>query len=261
MAEHKEESESVVESVMEKISEEIHGHDDSSSSSDSDNEKSAASSAAAAVKEVKAKVYRLFGRETPVHSCLGGGKPADLILWRNKKLSASVLGGSTLVWILFEVLEYRLLTFAAHCLIMSLAGLFIYSKASTFIHKSAPKIPEVSIPEDLTVKIARSLCYEINRAFAVLRQIGMGHDLKKFLMVLAGFWFLSILGRCCSFLTLFYIVFVLLYTLPVLYEKYDDKIDSYAEKASIEAKKYYAIINEKCLSKIPRGSLKDKKSE
>jgi hypothetical protein len=80
MAEHKEESESVVESVMEKISEKIHGHDDSSSSSDSDNEKSSSSSsAAAAVKEMKAKVYRLFGRETPVHSCLGGGKRMILI--------------------------------------------------------------------------------------------------------------------------------------------------------------------------------------
>lgn len=56
-------------------------------------------------------------------------------------------------------------------------------------------------------------------------------------------------------------MFVLLYTLPVLYEKYDDKIDAYAEKASIEVKKYYAIINEKYLSKIPKGPLKEKKSE
>lgn len=254
MAEHKEESESVLESMVEKP----RGHDDSSSSSDSDNEKS---STKAKIEEVKAKVFRLFGRETPVHACLGGGKPADLVLWRNKKLSGSVLGGATVVWMLFEVLEYRLLTLAAHCLILSLGGLFVYSKAKTFIHKSAPKIPEVSIPEDLTIKIARSLCYEINRSFAMLRQIGMGHDLKKFLMVLAGFWFMSIIGSSCSFLTLFYIVFVLLYTVPVLYEKYDDKIDMYAEKASIEAKKYYAIVNEKYLSKIPKGALKEKKSE
>jgi hypothetical protein len=54
---------------------------------------------------------------------------------------------------------------------------------------------------------------------------------------------------------------VFLYTLPVLYEKYEDKIDSYAEKAEIEAKKYFAIVNEKCLSKIPRGPLKGKNSE
>lgn len=63
MAEHEE---SRGESVIEKIVEKIHGHD-GSSSSDSDDEKSAPS-------EVKARIYRLFGRERPVHQVLGGGK-------------------------------------------------------------------------------------------------------------------------------------------------------------------------------------------
>ena len=76
MSEHKEESESLIE----KISDKIHGHDDSSSSSDSDNEKSAGSSAAAPAKGLEEKVFRLFGRETPVHTCMGGGKRTILIL-------------------------------------------------------------------------------------------------------------------------------------------------------------------------------------
>jgi len=54
-------------------------------------------------------------------------------------------------------------------------------------------------------------------------------------------------------------VFMVLYTVPVLYEKYEDKIDAFGEKAMIELKKYYAIFDEKCLSKIPKGPLKDKK--
>jgi hypothetical protein len=54
-------------------------------------------------------------------------------------------------------------------------------------------------------------------------------------------------------------VFVVLYTVPVMYEKYEDKVDGYSEKAMIELKKYYAIFDEKCLSKIPKGPLKDKK--
>lgn len=53
--------------------------------------------------------------------------------------------------------------------------------------------------------------------------------------------------------------FVLLHTVPVLYEKYEDKVDPLAEKASIEIKKRYAVFDEKVLSKIPRGPLKDKK--
>lgn len=69
MAEEKESKQSAVESVMEKISEKIHGHDSSSSwDSDSDHEKPATPSS------VKAKVYRLFGRERPLHHVLGGGK-------------------------------------------------------------------------------------------------------------------------------------------------------------------------------------------
>jgi len=71
MADHKEEP--VLESVMDKITEKFHGGD-SSSSSDSDDEKKKGSSSASAAEAVKAKIYRLFGRERPVHSVLGGGK-------------------------------------------------------------------------------------------------------------------------------------------------------------------------------------------
>lgn len=128
MAEHKEEP--VAESIMDKISDKFHGGD-SSSSSDSDDEKKGSSAAA----DMKAKIYRLFGRERPVHSVLGGGKPADLILWRNKKISGGVLAGATAIWLLFEVMEYHLLTLLCHCLILSLAVLFLWSNASTFINK------------------------------------------------------------------------------------------------------------------------------
>ena len=47
--------------------------------------------------------------------------------------------------------------------------------------------------------------------------------------------------------------------MPVLYEKYEDQVDAFAEKAMIEIKKQYAVFDEKVLSKIPRGPLKDKK--
>jgi hypothetical protein len=60
-------AEAVKESLMEKISDKLHGRGDgSSSSSDSDDDVSSAA--------VKAKIYRLFGREKSVHSVLGGGK-------------------------------------------------------------------------------------------------------------------------------------------------------------------------------------------
>ncbi|XP_072990033.1 reticulon-like protein B3 [Typha latifolia] len=252
MAEHKEESETMAESLVDKITEKFHGHG-SSSSPDSDGEKSAPVASV-----IQNKIYRLLGREKPVHAVFGGGKPADVFLWRNKKISAGVVGGATAIWVFFELLEYHLLTLVCHSLIISLAISFLWSNATTFINKSPPHIPEVSIPEDLTVNVARSLSYEINRGFTVLRDIASGHDLKKFLGVIAGLWVFSILGSCCNFVTLFYIVFILLHTVPVVYEKYADKVDSFAEKATDEFKKHYAVLHAKYLSKIPRGALKKK---
>lgn len=239
------------ESFVEKVTEKIHAHDSSSSDGSDDDEP--------APSEVKAKIYRLFGREQPVHKVLGGGKPADVLLWRNKKISAGALGVATAIWVLFELIEYHFLTLVCHGLILGLAILFLWSNATTFIHKTPPHIPEVSIPEKPVLEFASVLSFEINRAIATLREIASGRDLKKFLLVIAVFWVLSIVGNCCNFLTLFYLVFVLLHTVPVLYEKYEDKVDPFAEKATVEIKKQYAVFDEKVLRKIPMGPLKDKK--
>ncbi|KAG0498203.1 hypothetical protein HPP92_002894 [Vanilla planifolia] len=78
--------------------------------------------------------------------------------------------------------------------------------------------------------------------------------------VITGLWVVSILGSCCNFLTLFYIVLALLHVVPIVYEKYEDKIDSFGEKAVREFKKQYAVFDAKVLSKIPKGPLKDKKN-
>ncbi|TYH10240.1 hypothetical protein ES288_A07G163300v1 [Gossypium darwinii] len=250
MAEETESKQSAVESVMEKI----HGHDSSSSlDSDSDHEKPASPIS------VKAKIYRLFGRERPLHHVLGGGKPADVFLWRNKKISAGVLGGATAIWVLFELIEYHLLTLLCHISILCLAVLFLWSNVHTFIHKTPPRIPQVHLPEEPFLQIAFALTIELNQALKLLRDIASGRNLKKFLVVVAAFWVLSVVGSWCNFLTLFYTSFVLLHTVPVLYEKYEDKVDPFAEKAVIEIKKQYAVFDAKVLGKIPTGPLKTKK--
>ncbi|KAL5540299.1 hypothetical protein UlMin_024427 [Ulmus minor] len=255
MAEHEGEK---PESLLEKIADKIHGQD-SSSSSDSDDDKKSK------VEDVQAKIFRLFGREKPVHKIFGGGKPADVFLWRNKKISAGVLGGATALWVFFELLEYHLITLVCHILILSLALLFLWSNASTFINKSPPHFAEVRLPENCVLEVANGLRVELNHALAILRNIASGKDLKKFLGVIAGLFVLSVVGNWCNFLTLFYISFVLLHTVPVLYEKYDDKIDSFAEKATIEIKKQYAVFDakvlSKVLSKIPKSPLKEKKKD
>lgn len=76
MADHAgdhEKHESAAESLIDKITEKFHGSDSSSDSDDDNDIKSAASA-------VKSKIYRLFGREKPVHKVLGGGKRTNILL-------------------------------------------------------------------------------------------------------------------------------------------------------------------------------------
>ncbi|XP_044956755.1 reticulon-like protein B1 [Hordeum vulgare subsp. vulgare] len=209
---------------------------------------------------VRSRGFRLLGEDTSVHKVLGGGKTADVLLWKDKKTTAVVIGGTTVIWVLFEVLDYHLLTLLSHVMIGVLAILFVWSKAMTFIKKSPPDIPVVEIPEDLAVNVSRALRNDVNRSLHLFREIAMGHDLKKFLGVIAGLWVLSEVGSCCDFLTLIYIAVLMIHTVPILYDKYQDKVDHFAGKAHTEACKHYEVLDQKVLSKIPRGPAKTKKT-
>ncbi|RVW94550.1 Reticulon-like protein B3 [Vitis vinifera] len=218
MADHAGESESAMESVMEKITAKLHGYGSPSSSDSEDGKKSL-------VEAVKSKSYRLFGREKPLHKLL------MFFLWRNKKISASVLGCATAIWVLFEMLEYQLLPLLCHILMLSLASLFLWSNASIVIKKSPPNIPEVGVPEKAVMEITSALLYAINRGLTSLHNIASGRHLKQFLAVTAGLWFCQLWGdgvTSSPYST--YTVFVLLHTVPVIYEKYEDEVDSSAEK-------------------------------
>ncbi|KAG6486304.1 reticulon-like protein B1 [Zingiber officinale] len=237
---------------FDQVNEMIHEYKGSSSSSDSDNDKPSSHSS---------KKKHLFGRKEPVHAFLGGGKSADIFLWRNKQLSGSIIAGITVIWLLFEWIGYHLLTFICHSLILTLATCFLWSNSASFINRSPPKFPEIAIPEDIFLRIVCAVRHEINEAFATFRYVASGKDLKNFLKVIGGLWILSIVGNWFSFLTLLYIVVIFAYTAPVLYEKYEDHVDTAAEKAMVEIKKQYAILDTKVLQKIPGAPFSIKKQD
>ncbi|XP_047979907.1 reticulon-like protein B5 isoform X2 [Salvia hispanica] len=259
MAEQEEISDPRTESFTDKISDRVHGDGDvhtssSSSSSDSDHDDDNRAS------ESSAKENNEFRREKPVHKVFGGGMSADVFLWRNKNISASLLGVATAAWVFFELLEYHLLTLVCHIGILMLSLSFLWSNASVFINKLSPHIPEVRLPQEPFVEITSGLVSEINHVFAELREISSGRNLKKFLKVVFGLWFFSIVGSCCSFLTLSYIIFVSFHTLPVLYEKYGHRIDPYSQKAMHGIRKPYAVFDSKILSKMPKRALAKKRA-
>ncbi|XP_024009785.1 reticulon-like protein B7 isoform X1 [Eutrema salsugineum] len=226
------------EPLMENIeSEEVNGLD-SLSSSDTDSEKPDSPV------PINAPIYRMFGRERPIHMVLGGGKPADVLLWRDKKVTAGLLSAVTVIWLLFGFGHCHLLTFVCRGSILFLLLSFLWSNA---LNNSPENIMEIYIPEKPLLQAASALTFELNCAFATLRSIALERDIKNFAMALIGLWLVSIIGNWFSFLSLLYICFVFIHTVPMLYEKYEDEIDPIAEKAVIEMKKHYQVFKAKVL--------------
>jgi len=61
---------------------------------------------------------------------------ADVLLWRNKKISAGVLTGATAIWVLFEWLNYHLLSLVCFALALGMLAQFVWINASGLINRS-----------------------------------------------------------------------------------------------------------------------------
>lgn len=204
---------------------------------------------------VTTQLNRLFGRQKPIHHCLGGGKSADSMLWRNKKISATVLVSATAIWVLFEWLNYNFLSLMCFGLSFGLIAQFLLKNASGVVNRS-PTVPRLVLPEDLFINIAKTIGAEINHGLGFLQDAALGGNLKQFVVVILSLWAAGMIGSWCNFLSVVYIGFVAAHTLPVLYERYEDEVDSFVYNAFGKLQGHY-----KKLDSGVRGSFRRKKVE
>ncbi|KAK9663872.1 hypothetical protein RND81_14G003800 [Saponaria officinalis] len=200
---------------------------------------------------VTTQFNRLFGRQKPVHKVLGGGKSADVLLWRNKKISASVLAVATFIWVMFEWLNYHFLSLICFGLALAMLAQFLWSNASGFLNRERSNVPRIHLPEEWFVNIGMSVGAEVNRVLRIMQDVACNGTLKQFLLVAGSLFVASVIGSWCNFLTVFYIGFVAAHTLPVLYEKYDDQVDGFVDNLLGSMQHHYKKIDARVLSRIP----------
>jgi len=83
---------------------------------------------------------------------------ADVLLWRNKKISASVLSAATAIWVLFEWLNYNFLTLLFFVLALGMLAQFLWTNASGLFGRLSKHLCFFSFDVWLSVNI---LCYFI----------------------------------------------------------------------------------------------------
>ncbi|KAI4378372.1 hypothetical protein MLD38_015861 [Melastoma candidum] len=211
--------------------------------------------------DVAAQFNKLFNRQKPIHHILGGGKSADLLLWRNKKASGGALTGATVTWILFEWLNYHFLTLVCVALILGMTVQFLWLNASGLLKRSPSDVPRIVLPKELFVNVAVSAGYYLNQALGFLQDVALGGNLKQFLMVVGCLFAAAVISTWFNFITVFFIGFVAAHTLPVLYERNEDKVDGIINQALGQLQHHYKKLDAGLLSRIPKGKLKTKKHD
>ncbi|CAN4124871.1 unnamed protein product [Withania somnifera] len=201
-----------------------------------------------------APTRRFLAHERPMHATLGGGKVADILLWRDKTLTTSILIGFTVIWSLFEVMEYNFVTLLCHISMSMMLILFIWSMGAGFIDWNPPDFRAFMISESTF----RWLCGKFNSMLAKFYEISSGKDFRTFSSI-TSLWILSIIGNYFSSLNLLYLGFVCLATLPALYERYQNEVDYLVSQGNQDMKKLYNKFDTEVLNKIPRGPVKQKK--
>lgn len=203
-------------------------------------------------------VARPYHRHKSIHRLLGGGKAADILLWKDRNLSAGVLAGATLIWFLFDVVEYNIVPLLCQIAIFTMLVIFIASNAAPLFDIDPPRIPQVVISEHTFREMALTIRYKLTNAVSLLYDIACGKDLKKFLLVVGSLLVLSVIGGSCSFTSLLYLGFLCALTLPVLYQRYEPEMDHLVARGGEDIKKFYEKIDANLLNKIPRGPVKTK---
>ncbi|XP_014490754.1 reticulon-like protein B12 isoform X2 [Vigna radiata var. radiata] len=195
---------------------------------------------------------RLFNRQRTLHEILGGGQVADLILWRRKNQTMGILLVTLAVWVVFERSGYTLLSLVSNVFLLLIVILFLWAKSAAILNRPAPPLPQLHLSEEIANEVTAFIRTRVNDLLSVSQDIALGKDSKLFLKVAAYLWLISIIGGLTDFLTL-------AYTIPAIYERYEEYIDMYILKGYRKLCFLHVKINEKYVRRVHNWILEKKK--
>ncbi|XP_042456352.1 reticulon-like protein B16 isoform X1 [Zingiber officinale] len=202
--------------------------------------------------------YRLFNRQRSLHQIIGGGRAADVLLWRCRWVSIAVVSAATIAWLLFERSGLSFLTICSDVLLILIVIQFVWAKSAVLLDKPLQPLPELVLTEEMVNDAAVSFRVKFNNLLMMAHDITLGKDFRIFFQVVGMLWILSIVGSFFSFFTLAYIGIILSFTIPVLYNKYEVHVDKCAGFVHRKFSKHYKIVDENVISKLPRRFSKNK---
>ncbi|GLT92656.1 hypothetical protein SLE2022_104830 [Rubroshorea leprosula] len=203
--------------------------------------------------------HRLFNRQRTVHQILGGGLVADVILWRKKNLTVGILLLTLAVWVVFERSGYTLLSLVSSVFLLLIVILFLWAKSASILNRPAPPLPDLHLSDEVVNEAAAFIKTHVNDLLSVSRDIAMGKDSRLFFKVALSLGLISFVGGLTDFLTLGYASLFSVLTVPALYERHEDSVDSYCLLGYMKMQQLYVKFDRNCVNRVRNWVLETKK--
>ncbi|XP_041926390.1 reticulon-3 isoform X3 [Alosa alosa] len=185
----------------------------------------------------------------------------DLVYWRDPKKSGVVFGVSMLLLLslaafsIVSVVSYILL--ALLCVTISFR---IYKSVVQAVQKSGDGHPfkafmekDVSVPPETFRKHVDQCLTYVNRALKQMSRLFLVEDLVDSLKLAVAMWLLTYVGAVFNGITILILADILIFTMPLVYEKNKTQIDKYVDIARTQINTTMAKLQEKLPASMKRG--------
>ncbi|XP_051775693.1 reticulon-1a isoform X2 [Erpetoichthys calabaricus] len=175
----------------------------------------------------------------PEDDSLGSSTPPltaiDLLYWRDLK-QTGILFGSVLL-LLFSLTQFSVVSVIAYLALAALSATIsfrIYKSVLQAVQKTDEGHPfkayldvEISLSQEQIQKYADNAQLYLNSTMKELRRLFLVQDLVDSLKFAVLMWLLTYVGALFNGLTLLIMAVISMFTMPVVYEKYQVQIDQY----------------------------------
>lgn len=186
-----------------------------------------------------------------------GNDGSDLLLWRDPVRSGLALSGATGLYVLLAWTSWSLITIISTFALVAVGTSYIWAKIATFFQRAGPPVPAIlreGVSEGQIKRLVEQLTPLLNKALAVTYRLATGKDLLLTVQVAGVLFAVNRLSSLLSILSTLYLVALLAFSVPKLYELKKTEIDAAIKEISSRTKALYDEHAAPLVAKIPRAS-------
>ncbi|XP_062406546.1 reticulon-1b isoform X3 [Sardina pilchardus] len=177
----------------------------------------------------------------------------ELLYWRDLKQSGLLFGSVLLL--LFSLTQFSVVSVGAYLALAALSATIsfrVYKSVLQAVQKTDEGHPfksyldmEISLSQDQMQRYAENVQYYLNSMLKELRRLFLVQDLVDSLKFAVLMWLLTYVGALFNGLTLLIMAVVSMFSMPVVYEKYQAQIDQYLGLIRTQVNSVVGKIQEK----------------